>query len=262
MELAINYSRQAAKLVEDGKILLDRFKCPDWPELIEEASKVLPVYVHFAINAGSDDSQTKDWGVADRLAHTTNTPFVNLHLAARASDFASGEAVVTRLHGDVARAVGFFGADRVIVENIPLGNPEENFALQCVDAAVIKEVVAQGKCGFLLDLSHARLTARHLGIDEREYISALPLDRMCELHLTGLQIVDGRLRDHMGMTEEDWQITQWAFEQIRLRKWKRPRIVAFEYGGVGEKFAWRCDPAVIASQIPRLYELVHRMAGN
>jgi hypothetical protein len=33
-------------------------------------------------------------------------------------------------------------------------------------------------------------------------------------------------------------------------------MAAFEYGGIGEKFSWRCDPTVIASQVPRLYEKI------
>jgi hypothetical protein len=33
-------------------------------------------------------------------------------------------------------------------------------------------------------------------------------------------------------------------------------MLAFEYGGVGEKFAWRSDPQVIASHVPKLSALL------
>jgi len=261
MRLAINFSHAAAELLAAGKIQLDRFKTPDWPEVIAAAWKYLPPYVHFALNAGADDSRTTDWDVAVELARLTKTPFINFHLAARAKDFPADDStkdrVKARLLADVQKAADFFGRNRVIVENIPLGNPDENFAPAGVDPKVISEIIAGTGVGLLLDLSHARLTARHLKIDEREYISALPVDHLRELHLTGLQWVDGRLRDHMPMGDADWEIAGWAFEKIRAGQWATPAIVAFEYGGVGESFAWRTDAKAIETQLPRLWEMVH-----
>lgn len=259
MEFAINFSQPAAELLAEGAIRVDRFKAPDWPDLIEAAGKFAPVYVHFAINAGADDSRTTDWRLADDMARRTGTPFVNLHLAPRAKDFAVSDqvAVIDRLMADVERAVAFFGADRVIVENVPLGNPQEGFAPECADPGIIAQIIERTGCGFLLDLSHARLTARQLGRDERQYISSLPVERIRELHLTGLEQVDGRLRDHMPMSDPDWEITEWVFAEVRRGHWSAPKIVAFEYGGVGEGFAWRTDRDVIERQVPRHYDLVH-----
>ncbi len=37
MEFGINFSTQAAQLLADGLIKLDRFKTPDWPDMIQEA---------------------------------------------------------------------------------------------------------------------------------------------------------------------------------------------------------------------------------
>jgi uncharacterized protein (UPF0276 family) len=259
MEFAINFSHPAAELAKAGTIQVDRFKVPDWPDLIAMARECGKMYVHFGINAGANDSQTKDWALADRLAKETETPFVNLHLAARAKDFAIGDskAVMERMTKDVQRAADFFRRERIIVENVPLGNTEESFAPACGDPAVISEIVRKTGVGFLLDLSHARMAARHLDIDEKEYVLRLPMERLRELHLTGLAIVDGRLRDHMPLSEEDWRMTYWAMNQISNGRWSTPGIVAFEYGGVGGPFEWRCDRGVIAEQVPRLYEMVH-----
>jgi sugar phosphate isomerase/epimerase len=213
------------------------------------------------------DESTDDLDRVDRLARETETPFINVHLSPKIRDFPPGVganseasapgAVTDRMISDVARLAARFGAGRVIAENIPLGNPEEGFAPACAEPAAIRRVLDAAGCGFLLDLSHARLTARVLGVDEREYISRLPVDRIRELHLTGIQPVDGRLRDHMHLSDEDWSQTQWALDRIRRGDWGKPTIVALEYGGVGEKFAWRSDAGVIAEQVPRLYEMVH-----
>src|SRR5208283_4841828 len=128
-----------------------------------------------------------------------------------------------------------------IVENVPLGNPQEGFSPACGDAEAVCRIVRGAKVGFLLDLSHARLTARFLGLDEREYVSRLPVGRICELHLTGLGLLDGRLRDHMPRKDVDWEMAQWAMGQIGAGRWSTPRMVACEYGGVGEKFRLRSD---------------------
>ena len=66
---------------------------------------------------------------------------------------------------------------------------------------------------------------------------------------------DGLRHDHFAMTEPDWAMTEWALGRIRAGDWRTPEIMAFEYGGVGPRFAPRSDPAVIAGQAPRLYAL-------
>src|ERR1700722_14993506 len=100
VEFAMNYSLAAVELLQAGKIRLDRFKTPDWPDMIADARQYLPAYVHYALNAGSDDSKTVDWPLARRLLDETNTPYVNLHLAAREKDFPTqpnDRAVIERM---------------------------------------------------------------------------------------------------------------------------------------------------------------------
>src|SRR5207253_10695921 len=49
MEFSINYSLEAAALLAAGKINIDRLKLPDWPNMIADAKKLGPVYVHFPL---------------------------------------------------------------------------------------------------------------------------------------------------------------------------------------------------------------------
>jgi hypothetical protein len=53
INLAINYSPQAAQLMAECRIEFDYFKCPDWPGMISEAQKLKPVAVHFTLIAGN-----------------------------------------------------------------------------------------------------------------------------------------------------------------------------------------------------------------
>jgi len=79
----------------------------------------------------------------------------------------------------------------------------------------------------LLDISHARITSDTLGIDYEEYIEKLPLDRLHEVHITGVRRYHGFLEDHFEMQAEDWPSVEWAAERIRLGAWREPEIVAF-----------------------------------
>ena len=87
MNLAINYSPQAASLLKEGIIQLDYFKCPDWPDLIAQAQQLRPAAVHFEIIASAGNLSQKDWSLVDRLLEETGTHYINLHLASNIKDF-------------------------------------------------------------------------------------------------------------------------------------------------------------------------------
>jgi uncharacterized protein (UPF0276 family) len=269
MELAINYSPQAAKLLSAGRIQLDYFKCPGQPDLVAEAGTYTQVVVHFNLDAGPGELQDADWEVTTRLIDQTKTPFVNLHLAPYSSDFpgiapdnptqAQTTQIVKRMLEDLEVAIDRFGAERVIVENIPYRGANGVTLRPGVDPEIIGQIIAEADCGFLLDISHARIAAHHLGESEHNYMDRLPCHRLKELHFTGLHSINGRLQDHLPILESDWPALKWVLERIRSGDWARPWLLTFEYGGVGEKYATRSDPTVIAEQVPRLKELIGRL---
>ena len=274
MKLAVNYSPQAEALAASEAVEFDLFKCPPaWdpvvpehaPDLLARARAVRPLYLHFPLHAGNDSLRTTDWDQVEEALAQTGTPFVNVHLQALAHDFpdipadTTDPAHVRRIRDalvqDVALVTARFGPERVIAENVVYRGSDGKVLLPCVDPAVIGEVVNQTGCGFLLDLAHARLTASALGLDTQEYTARLPVARLRELHVTGAQPRDGRLRDSMAMGAEDWALVEWVMERIGDGSWGRPWATAFEYGGVGPGFAWRSEAGVIAEQLPRLKEL-------
>jgi uncharacterized protein (UPF0276 family) len=267
IELSVNYSREADRLVRDGTVRFDRFKCADWPDMIAAASALLPVYVHFPLDAGSRAGRPANYREADELARRTDTPFVNLHLVTYSRDFpglspdtsdpATTSGIIDKMFADVAAASAVIGPERLILENIPFFGPTSEFLRPCVEADVIRRVVVETGCGFLLDLSHARIAAHYLGVEPHAYVDSLPVAHLRELHLTGVHTRDGRLIDHMDFRDEDWTWAAWAFNQIRAGRWGAPWTVALEYGGIGEPFKWRSDARVIEEQVPRLFDMVH-----
>jgi uncharacterized protein (UPF0276 family) len=293
MEFAVNYSPQAAELLAQGKIALDRFKCPAWLDLIASAQAQHPVYVHFPLRVGMGigdalDTETKqapDWRKFEAILKETNTPFVNLHLAPITSDHpdmssdtsdpAHAERLFEATVRDIEGVIRRFGAERVILENDYYA-PGTYFRATCT-AAFIRSVIEAAGCGLLLDISHARLAARELGVDAREYLGRLPVQRIREIHLTGVQLFDdqwqdtlreagiteatiaqfaGRWQDHLPMTDEDWAFYSWAIEQLRSGAWHKPHMFSLEYGGVGAIWEALTDQNVLAQQVPKLYGMI------
>ncbi len=269
MKFAINFSPQAAQLLADGKIHVDRFKCPDWPDMIEEARALAPVYVHFPLDAGALSGRASDFEAIDTMARDTDTPFVNYHLVAYARDFPGTppetedphimEIVARRTVAEIRRAVERFGTDRVILENIPYFGAGGKYMRASVDPTVLRRAIDETDCGFLLDLSHARIAAHYLGVNPHAYVESLPVGHLRELHLTGVDWIDGKLLDHMGLADEDLAWTQWAIDRIAAGDWASPALIAFEYGGIGEPFKWRSDAAVIERDVNRLNDILGRI---
>ncbi len=58
------------------------------------------------------------------------------------------------------------------------------------EAAFIKEVLARSGVGLLLDVNNVYVNARNHGFDAREFIGALPLDRVVQIHVAGHLVCD------------------------------------------------------------------------
>ena len=265
MKLAINYSQQADALVAAGHISVDYFKCPDWPDLVEKVSAVHPVVVHFSLRAGPGLLAGMDWEQIEALALRTGTYYINLHLDPTTEEFPDippdapperAPEVIDRMLADVQAVVDKFGPERVIAENVPYRGKHGIVLRAGAEPAVINQIITETGCGLLMDISHARISAHHLSMGADEYMQCLPVERLRELHFTGLHPIDGGLQDHLPILEGDWPVLEWVVERIRYGDWSRPWMLAYEYGGVGEKYADRSDPEVIAAQAPALARIV------
>jgi uncharacterized protein (UPF0276 family) len=273
MNLAINFSPVAANLVKSGVINIDFFKTPNWDWMVAEASQIRPVAIHFNLEAGNDALGDTDWDKVDQQLQATGTPYVNLHLDARQfyypkfqvrTDKASEiETVIQVVLSDVIQVAKRFGAQRVIIENSPYQGVDGNTMQLCVLPEIITRVIDETGCGLLLDISHAIITAKYMGLDPVEYISHLPVQHIKEMHFAGIHQdqVTGMLTDHLSIQEEDWLWLDWALRCIKEGEWSAPWLLSFEYGGVGEPFKWRTDPQVIAEQVPQLYKHIRLFSG-
>ena len=268
MQFAINYSPQAEKLWRAGQIQVDLFKCPDWPELVKRVGEFHSVYVHGSLQAGRGRLRSADYELLRQWLDTTDTTVINAHFAVGVLDFSAAqaitpEAVIERTVRDLEALSKQIPVENIVIENIPAPDPgwNDDMLPEVVDPAVISEVVRRSGCGFLLDIAHAVRACEGTGrADVKAYLNTMPVHALRELHVVGILPEPdeyGVRQDHFAMTESDWAIAEWAVGQIRQGVWRQPDTMAFEYGGVGEQFAWRSEEAVIAAQAPRLYQLAH-----
>lgn len=258
MRFAVNYSTKAGELVESGRIDCDLFKCPEWEGLLKAAAPIKPVYLHLDITIGRNQVQKLDFDTLRKMLAETRTPHINCHLAGTADLRSGSETDRNNLMKQWVKEIEVlkreFAGYPVISENLPFEPAIPDYHLAS-DAELISKAIIETDTGLLLDISHARITADTLGIDYQQYIEKLPLDRLHEVHITGVRRYHGFLEDHFEMRPEDWPSTEWASEQIRLGAWREPEIVAFEYGGVGEWFSWRTETWALEEQVPRFYGL-------
>lgn len=266
MRFAVNYSPQAEALLLAGKMEVDLWKCPPWPELVAQAQQSRPVYVHFPLNVEAGAVTGLAWDEVERWRQATGTPYVNLHLIAKAGciagvsvdsqEAADLEAVGAHLVRAVAPVVARFGPEAVMIENVIYRGGEFPVLYAAIAPEVITRVVRETGCGLLLDTAHAQVTAKYLGVDPRRYLAELPGEALRELHVTGTGHDGERWRDHLSLSEEDFGLVEWVVGQIEAGRWARPWVAAFEYGGVGPKFEWRSEERVLAEQAPRLRRLL------
>lgn len=269
MLLAINYSIQAAQLFRQGVIEIDRFKCPDWPDMVAEVQELCPVAVHFSLKAGRNKLANMDWDEIVRLMDQTETPYLNLHLEAKTKDFphipvdttvtAHQEEIIQQAIADLQKVMQFIEPHKIILENVPYRGLQDNVLRPVIEPWIIHQVMEETGCGLLLDISHACISARTIGMADRDYLAQLPVHRLKELHFTGIHNLDGWLQDHLAVLPSDWQILDWVLENIQAGRWPQPWLLAFEYGGIGERFKERSDPRVIREQIPLIYQKINQV---
>jgi uncharacterized protein (UPF0276 family) len=293
MNYALNYSAEAAELIRRGAIEVDLIKCAAWPDMIASARALGPVYVHFPLRVGmgiggainSETESAPDWDAIERMVTETSTAWVNVHFGPYPEDHpdvpaestapADVEQLTASLIRDVEAITARFGPERVVGENIFGAQGMHPRAATLPD--VVRKVIETTGCGLLLDLSHARLAAEELGMSSKAYIEALPVDRIREIHVTGIQHFDepwvahaqaagidaetlmdiqGRKIDHLPMVADDWTFLSWALTRIRAGAWRKPEILAFEYGGLGDFFRSTTVDEALAVQVPRMYRWV------
>jgi hypothetical protein len=239
-KLTINYSESLQRLIRAGRHLpIDGVEVGPWFSVvqIERARRALPE-LPFHLHMGSLVSRVRYWpGTINRLERylcCTENEWLSLHIELLPlARYVLGTRVGIYLDPPgsgraVQRFVGLLDRVRavvdlpVILENLA-SLPVEKYHY-AADPAVLVELLALADCRLLLDLAHARLAAGFRGQPVEEYVSALPLERVQQIHVSGIRRKDCRWYDaHDSLQEEDYRLLEWTLERCT------PTVVTLEY---------------------------------
>ena len=95
------------------------------------------------------------------------------------------------------------------------------------EADLITEVVRRTGCGLLLDVNNVYLSAHNLGACASDYLDAIPVHAITEIHLAGHH-ADPRLGDALLIDSHDAPVAEpvWAlYERLIARTGPRPTLI-------------------------------------
>ncbi len=258
MRFAVNYSVPMEKLLREGAVDCELLKCPEWENIVSAARPLRPVHVHFEIIVGNGGFEHLDFDLIRAMLSNTETPHLNCHLMGSPDLDPNSPSDQRKLLDSWISGMQYLKEQvpgvKLVAENLPY-IPETYGSEIGSSPEMITRAIVEADAGLLFDLSHARISCHYLGLDLDAYTNQLPMDRLSELHITGLRHYNGYLNDHFELSAEDWKAAEWARAQIQTGAWREPEIAAFEYGGVGEVFGWRTQEWVLRQQVPRLAKL-------
>jgi uncharacterized protein (UPF0276 family) len=168
----------------------------------------------------------------------TATPWVGEHLAFMSAAPIEPGAHPTSLHYTVCPQLSNESLDRV-VDNIAklqarlpvpliLENPPQYFEMPGSTMDLVSFICAlteRSDVGLLLDLSHLTIASQNMGFDLNDALDALPLERVVEIHLSGIGEGAGAVwDDHAKLASPR---TFGLLERALGRA--RPRAVTLEY---------------------------------
>jgi hypothetical protein len=137
MKLAINYSEAAESLVEQGRIKVDFFKCFDWFWLVQKATRLLPVTIHFDLQLGNRNLSLTDWQAVNQLFENTHILYINLHLEPERKNHADiltdsddpidEEKILERIYREMQPILKRYSPEQIIIENVRYAGREVRY---------------------------------------------------------------------------------------------------------------------------------------
>jgi uncharacterized protein (UPF0276 family) len=237
--LSADLSTPLLELLHQQPALVDAIEIGPWFSLaqIQEYRQHLPDYPFYFHGAGLLSQVGPDPGAILQInayLAATDSPWISMHLGLWPPDelesmrqsrvrppLPNVQQASHRLAWQ-ARTVAECVSAPLLLENVePQPYPGCEFEIQ---PRLITQLIETTGCSLVLDLAHALVSASALGMEIGEYLSALPLARVEQVHLSGPRLQEGRLSDaHEPLRPEDYELL--AFVLAR----SHPRLVTLEY---------------------------------
>lgn len=257
-KLCATYSSDLIDLDHDPQVEFQYIRIGNWHELAL-ADEALTAFsdrtflYHYNGNVPHDEVDRRTFvETLNAWQRRTDCPWLSFHLDYHGEDeirqILRGERKPPLYHEQDAFDLLCDGVRQVqrqvdvplILENMPSW-PQPYPCLEVSPDFVWRVLEATG-CGFLLDTEHARMTAGTLGLDLYDYMTALPLDLVVEVHVSSPRYLGGKWHSsHEVLEEKDYAIIAWLLERTM------PKAITLEY--------WR-DRNQIRDQLVRLKGLI------
>jgi uncharacterized protein (UPF0276 family) len=266
MKIGCNLSTELMALIDEKKANVDYVKIAlsksdeEIPQDYKNYGMLLlhGVGVNIPQHTGTAELRGIDWDQINAKVDFCDNKFIGLHCGAYKSDWMEQEVSFEMVKERMGSFIKLWKENlniEILIENHPYNSYYENNNPKIIKHSVSPELIShlcrEHEIGLLLDLAHAKVTASGLDIPIKEYLAALPLELVREIHVVGTRVTEEGIRDnHLEMNEEDYEILEWAF------KMTNPEVVTLEYGGFGEHFSWRSNKDAIERQLKRITELI------
>jgi len=226
-KLSVNLSNALSDLVHAGEVKIDAVEVVPHltPERIREARAALPG-MPFNFHAGRVGMELSNRADLPRyLALCPEVPFISLHLAVLPM-WITGPAMRSHIYLPQPRSEMLI---RHFIHKVKRWQARETLPLILENMAVLHpgkylfesdpQVITRGLeetgCGMLLDLSHARIAAQERSMPVEDYLRALPLEKVVQVHVSGCRERNGVLYDaHNSLQEVDYALLDWVLPKV------------------------------------------------
>lgn len=258
MKIACNDSNELRELIDEGKVNIDFLKWPSLPPNIWSIDKSLsfgkPVLIHGFMGAvdyytgNTIDFSKIDYEKIEQLNNLCSSQYYSCHIGGLVSKIQGinwdgidcseeDEQKVLKQSIDNLKQIKKIFNKPIIIENIPIFENCDNCNIKfprCIGKPdFISTLIQESDVDFLLDIAHARVTASVLGMDIYEYLDSLPLERIVEIHVSGVknsnlnQLVDF----HCAMDETDIELLNYV-----INKTDKLEVITHEFTPLDKDF--------------------------
>jgi hypothetical protein len=239
IKIGCNWSEHLFELLGDNQADIDYIKTGAFgvfESKFETMRALRPVLIHplgHYERAGMKNISAVDFERANRLLAEGGSPHYGLHLCIMNKEDSAESMTEEEIFSRMADNIQLFKKKMkfpVLVENIP-ETPQEHTLYDHYPFAApdkISKAVIDNGTGFLLDITHAKITCMYKKWDIHDYLKALPLNRIQEIHTNGSGRDDKGFPDdtHHPMQDEDYALLEWVLGHAS------PHVISLEYVGV------------------------------
>ncbi|MBU3134313.1 DUF692 family protein [Clostridium gasigenes] len=264
MYIGCNWSKALKYLIEKEAVSVDYIKSGAYGTFNEQFStmrSMRPVLLHglgYFERTGMKNIEIVDFNLANDLIKKCDSPHYGIHLSIKNSDMYPG-MTDENIYEHMSKQIQIFKNNLkvpLLLENIPDSPKERVITIDhypYIMPEQFSRLFTDNDVSFLLDITHAKITAQYHGWNIRDYIRQLPLNRVVEIHVNGSGYdKDGFPADtHQAMENEDYELLEWVLN------YTNPNIVTLEYNGLDSE-----NEETVISSLARQLNEVQRICNS